>query len=119
MKVEHYEPQHCALCGEIFTSKRRGRPRKFCSRLCGNKASTMKFKYGISVEDYRALGDKCMICGSQVSGQNKHLDHDHKDDHVRGILCGGCNIGTGMFRDSPERLRSAAQYLERDAMRDA
>jgi hypothetical protein len=29
------------------------------------------------------------------------------------VLCRGCNQGLGFLRDSPDRLRAAAVYLER------
>jgi hypothetical protein len=41
-----------------------------------------------------------------------HVDHCHQTGHVRALLCTGCNSGLGAFRDSPERLREAAAYIE-------
>lgn len=59
------------------------------------------------------LAKRCLICGSD---KRLVLDHDHKTGQVRGRLCGTCNSGLGMFRDSPELLVSAIEYLEDSAM---
>lgn len=40
------------------------------------------------------------------------LDHDHATGAFRGWLCSNCNAGLGFYKDSPERLRAAADYLE-------
>jgi hypothetical protein len=50
----------------------------------------------------------CAICGLP----EEHVDHDHVTGQVRGLLCAGCNKGLGFFRDSPQLLRQAAEYLE-------
>lgn len=75
-------------------------------------------KYGLTVEEYEALaaeqGGVCAICGSSVlPGREKRLsvDHNHKTGKFRGLLCGGCNRGLENFRDNPELLRKAAEYL--------
>lgn len=60
----------------------------------------------------------CGICGKQVSwrtGDRKKyrlaVDHDHKTGAIRGLLCGGCNIALGLFKDSPQLLENAIRYL--------
>ena len=57
--------------------------------------------------------NKCLIC-SQSFKNNKdcHVDHCHKTNKLRGLLCGNCNKGLGFFKDSPLFLRQAASYLE-------
>lgn len=40
-------------------------------------------------------------------------DHDHKTDAFRGWICNNCNFGLGHFKDSPEILHKAADYLRR------
>ena len=75
-------------------------------------------RYGISAEDIDkmrgAQNYACAICGSPFAGHNKlwHVDHCHTTGKVRGILCPGCNLGLGAFRDSACALRNAAAYIE-------
>ena len=66
---------------------------------------------------------KCYLCLEPLPENRKlvHVDHDH--GHCprqrscslcrRGLACGGCNLGIGAMGDSPERLRIAADNLER------
>jgi hypothetical protein len=55
---------------------------------------------------------QCAICGTKPDDE-LHIDHDHATDVVRALLCGLCNVGLGAFADDPDRLRAAADYLER------
>jgi len=72
-------------------------------------------KYGKTKEWFDALfGLGCGICTSTFSvASDAHIDHSHTTNEARGLLCGNCNRGLGIFKDSPDRLRSAAAYLER------
>jgi RNase P subunit RPR2 len=51
----------------------------------------------------------CPICGDV-----KRLvwDHDHETGQFRDYICGFCNSMLGYAKDTPERLRKAADYLE-------
>ena len=64
---------------------------------------------------YREADGKCGICGAERGMRNHSLDHCHKTDKLRGILCGKCNLGLGHFNDDINRLRAAIAYLERHA----
>ena len=62
---------------------------------------------------YRDANGLCAICGAARGKRNHALDHDHATGRLRGILCGPCNAGIGMFRDNIDLLRKAIEYLER------
>lgn len=80
-----------------------------------SRRSIVKKKYGLTLEEYDAIIDRgCAICGKTGRGTGKvALDHCHTTGKVRDALCSNCNTGLGSFRDDPERLRAAADYLER------
>jgi len=77
-------------------------------------------KYGLTNDEFLVLFDlqdrKCAICGkllildSQERSEWPHLDHEHKTNRARAILCGTCNLGLGSFRDDPALLEAAAEY---------
>lgn len=53
----------------------------------------------------------CAIC------QHKKvlvIDHDHKTNKIRGLLCNECNTGLGFFQDKIQFLEKAIQYLTRN-----
>lgn len=77
---------------------------------------TIKSRYGITREDYDGMLSSqnyvCAICSKPDNiGWCLSVDHDHKTGKVRGLLCNSCNHGLGHFRDSPEILIKAANYL--------
>jgi hypothetical protein len=96
---------------ESARRQRRLNPERF-------QAIELRRSFGITVADYNAMleeqGGGCAICGRQDASQAKrrlHVDHDHATGAIRGLLCHGCNVGLGSFRDDPARLERAAEYL--------
>lgn len=88
--------------------------RKSAAKRWSNRA----FRYGLSRESFRSLlvdqGHACAVCRSAI-GEGAHVDHSHATGEVRGLLCGNCNTGLGLFDDSVTRLASAVRYLKRSA----
>lgn len=86
------------------------------------RAWRLKNDYGITIEEYESIldsqGNVCKICGNpetaKFRGVLKSLavDHCHKTGLVRGIICDSCNVGIARFRDNPDVMRAAIQYLE-------
>jgi len=68
-------------------------------------------------------GGVCAICKEPPTTKRLAVDHKHekqdkkqpalvKRKNVRGLLCWICNRAIGIFKDNPNRLRAAAEYLE-------
>lgn len=79
---------------------------------------------GISADQYEQMvkdhNDKCSICGMPETRRNPKnpdeicrlvIDHCHETNIVRGLLCHGCNVALGSFKDNIEILRNAIDYL--------
>lgn len=83
----------------------------------------LKRLYGITIEQYNKMfseqGGCCAICNRHQAELNKILfvDHDHKSNEVRGLLCQQCNHALGLFRDSQEIINSAINYLNKSKIR--
>lgn len=72
-------------------------------------------KYGLSADTFSEMlvrcGSLCEICSLPITEATLHVDHDHRTGKVRGLLCQDCNLGVGRFKDSPQALEAAADYL--------
>lgn len=80
-------------------------------------------KYGLTVEQYQEMLTRqefvCAICKEpeiyvRVKGLKPILsvDHCHSTGKVRGLLCQQCNVGLGKFKDNPDSLEAAVNYLK-------
>ena len=79
----------------------------------------LKLKFNITEADYERMmseqDGKCAICfRTEPTGRWKRLavDHCHKTNKIRGLLCDKCNRGMGLLEDSVELLQSAVNYLK-------
>jgi|688.fasta_scaffold316902_2 hypothetical protein len=125
----------CALCGhkkwlsvnkdefseyrkEVYKKKKEKNP-----ELLRDEARFRMTKrvYGLTKEQYYIMlsnqNNRCKICNKILDPASKftHIDHCHQTSKVRGILCGSCNNGLGMFKDNIQNLYSAINYLQQNA----
>ena len=81
-------------------------------------------RYNVTPEEYEAKlkqqDYKCAICNKDVTENLRNkvitalsLDHDHKTNKIRDLLCFNCNAGLGQFKDSFELLFKAYEYLKK------
>ena len=72
-------------------------------RLIGNK------KYDFLFKKQKGL---CKICGKPPKSNTRlSIDHCHKNQVIRGLLCNNCNTALGLFKDSNKNMHSAINYL--------
>lgn len=81
-----------------------------------------KRTYGLTLEQvkqiFRQQKGKCSICKKRMrmrgnGGKRAHIDHDHKNGKIRGMICDICNRGLGFFQDNTKILKSAIRYLRK------
>jgi hypothetical protein len=75
-------------------------------------------RYGLTAERHeKVMLDQGGLCACCKSAPPIDVDHCHKTGHFRGLLCRSCNIGLGCFKDDPDKLRLAIDYLSKPTMR--
>lgn len=119
----------CNYCGKEHIQVGRDIQRNQKSRACekykpsnytglSKRDVVIRNQYGITLDQYNAMLDeqdhKCAICGNEdeVEGRKLAIDHCHTTGKVRGLLCGKCNRGLGLFYDNQDLLNNAIQYLK-------
>ena len=118
----------CSACGEgVKLYFRKDRNQYYCgnkgieyAKKNWEKNGKRKPPKGVELEHFRetvpGLVEEqqglCAICSRPFGDEPYYVDHDHKTGLIRGLLCNGCNLGLGLFRDDIDALLAAAQYLK-------
>lgn len=101
-----------------FIARRRAKKNSDYGRR-KTRENKLKTRYGISLEEYDAMfvrqSGVCAICKCPEGYGPLVVDHSHRTTYVRKLLCRACNIGLGCFKDSPELMAKAIEYLKDNA----
>lgn len=79
----------------------------------GNLKKTC-FTLALLTETLAQQKNLCAICRVDLRtllARHTHADHCHETKQPRGVLCHSCNTGLGAFRDDPDLLLRAAEYI--------
>jgi hypothetical protein len=120
---KHAPDKHSYVCKNCEAAYHR---QYRANHLDREKEVQLLFNHGLTMQQWNELFVKqnglCAICGNWLrlpeNGLGKgnglvHTDHDHRTGKIRGLLCGKCNMGIGLFKDSVDILRSASEYLRK------
>ena len=79
-----------------------------------DRKNKLKTKYNTTpelVEELRIKQEnRCAICANEFTG-TPYIDHCHKTEIVRGLLCHSCNVSIGLLKENSETLSNAIKYL--------
>jgi len=103
------------LYNKVYYQNNKKANQEACWKYAGIKTSTgedFKFKHFDIL--YQNQQGCCNICRRHQSELKTALcvDHDHKTNLVRGLLCQACNKGIGLFNDDTNLCARAADYLK-------
>ncbi len=118
-KNKKYDDEYRNSHKEYYIEYHRKWKKKNKERLKTYRKNLGLKKYGITLEDFNQILEKqnykCLICNKHTLESKPYglvVDHNHKTENVRGLLCDRCNTGLGNFQDSIDVLQSAIEYLK-------
>jgi recombinational DNA repair protein (RecF pathway) len=107
----HIEPR-CKDCASIKEKQYRKNNKEMIRAQ--NKRRVPGWDINRYNEYVELQGNRCAICATtNPLLSDWSADHDHATNQPRGLLCVRCNAGLGYFKDNPEYLQSAINYLSK------
>ena len=103
---------HCKTCKSFYEKEH---SKVYASR---RRDRYLKRTYNLSLEKYSQMEKVqtglCQICRKKdPQGDKLSVDHNHKTNAVRGLLCKPCNTMIGGAQDDPNILKEAVKYLSK------
>lgn len=126
-RKSEYDRRRYAQNRERIKARVRESQRRYRATLSPDELADrrLRSRHGMRLAQWWAIYErqdgKCYL--RPLPGDRRGVDVDHQHGHCekdrscslcrRGLACHDCNSGIGFFGDSPERLRAAADNLER------
>lgn len=101
----------CKICTNIQAKKyHKKNPER-------SKKYNLLRKFNLNLTNYNEMLKKqnnvCKIClQHEKNNRNLAVDHCHKTNKIRGLLCTQCNTGLGLFNDNIDTMLKAINYLK-------
>ncbi len=115
-KVSLWEKQRglkpwCKECKKIYT--------KEYVQSGQSREQYLKRTHGITSDEYqkklKSQNKRCAICGKLDTDNNwgvLTVDHNHRTNQIRGLLCNRCNTSLGNCEENIQILKNMLTYLE-------
>lgn len=126
VKKEDYEKNREKIKKQVHESYKRNkdkciaRAKKYRTENREKVLAQKRFaSLGVTHEQYQAMlkeqKECCAVCGIHQTGRKYRLsvDHCHATGQIRGLLCGFCNTGIGLFKDNISLMEKASAYLSK------
>lgn len=113
--LKHYYANHEANKARL---RIRAKTRHASTHPDRRRSYRLRLAYGITLEERDAMVAKqggCAGCGCVTPPGKRgwQVDHCHKTNRVRGVLCTNCNTGLGLAKDNPDILKRWIKYLRK------
>lgn len=84
------------------------------------KAAKLKRNYNLTLDQYnKMLSDQngcCKVCSVKfdmlITSLGPNVDHCHKTNKVRGLLCINCNTALGKLKDDTKIMQKLIKYIK-------
>jgi hypothetical protein len=114
-----YTKEVCKKCREIQNQERILRNRLKPESKEYHRNYKLRTRFGLTSEQYdhmvRDQNNLCAICKCEAQFNSLHVDHCHKTNKVRGLLCFHCNTTLGHVKDDMAIVQNMIEYLRRYA----
>ena len=116
-KRNHSYPDNLKCCPECDSSnKKRWRKDHKDEYKVKRRSVHLMGMYGLSQKDYDKIllsqDNKCAICRIDQTLLRRAMcvDHCHKTNRNRGLLCDRCNKAYGLLSENPNTIQNLANY---------
>ena len=85
-----------------------------CEQAYGYRLST---HYGLSLGEYQEMVKTqkglCAVCHQLPGRKRLAVDHNHKTQQIRELLCSKCNRALGLLNENKQRVLALAAYIQK------